>query len=353
MFSYDEYAALQQRAGLLHRSARGRLRLTGADRRAYLHGLLTNDIAALSQGHGCYAALLTPQGRMISDMRVSELGESVLIDLPLRAAEAVRTRLADFIFSEDVEVRDAQPSLGHLAVYGPEAAAVLSEVIGRAAAEGEERADAGARRERLEAMTVNANGTWEFGGSPLYVVRSDDYGVPGFELFPESDGVPGLARALTAAGTETVSLETVDVCRIEAGRPAFGIDMDEHTIPLEAGIEDRAISLTKGCYVGQEIIIRVLHRGHGRVAKRLVGFVAGADESLERGDQLYTTDDPAKHVGDVTSAVFSPGLRRPIGLGYVQRDHAEPGKVLAAIRQERASAQVTIVTMPFTPPAAE
>lgn len=355
MFSYEDYSALQDGAGLVDRRARGRLQLTGADRRTYLHGLLTNDIAALSEGNGCYAALLTPQGRMISDMRVSELGDRLLVDLPLRAADAVRSRFADFIFSEDVEVRDGRDELAHVALYGPQAAELLAGAILSAASDaGRDQNDTlDSRRGRLDSLAIDANSRWDFDGSPLYAVRSDDYGVAGFELFVDSNRSADLLGALTARGARPVSLETADVTRVEAGRPLFGVDMDEHTIPLEAGIEDRAISLTKGCYVGQEIIIRVLHRGHGRVARRLVGFVAAADESLARGDQLYTGDVPARQLGEVTSAVVSPRLRRPIGLGYVLRDFAEAGKILVAVRPEGGSAQVTIVTVPFTAPASE
>jgi folate-binding protein YgfZ len=128
--------------------------------------------------------------------------------------------------------------------------------------------------------------------------------------------------------------------------------MDEATIPLEAGIEDRAISMTKGCYVGQEIVVRVLHRGHGRVARRLVGLVADADAPPIAGDRLVTAHDAPREVGHVTSAVHSPRLRRPIALGYAHRDHAEPGTVLVVSREGAAAGRVTVVTLPFTPPAA-
>ena len=358
MFSREQYDALQVRAGLLDRSTRGRLQLTGADRRGYLHGLLTNDIVALSEGEGCYAALLTAQGRMISDMRVSELGDSVLIDLPPRSTEAVRSRLADYIFSEDVEVRDVQSSLSHAGLYGPAAAAVLSSIVTRPVKapvpdRNDENDDADRRRERLDGMPLNANSQWEFSGSPLFVIRSDDYGIAGFELIMPADAHASITTALRAAGAEAVSDETAEVCRIEAGRPTFGIDMDEHTIPLEAGIEDRAISLTKGCYVGQEIIIRVLHRGHGRVAKRLVGFMAGAGDVLARGARLITAGNPEKDVGEVTSAAVSARLLRPIGLGYVHRDYAEPGTILhQRTEPDGPRTPVTIVTVPFTRPAA-
>lgn len=353
MSRHDEYETLRERAGLLDRRSRGRLQLTGADRRSYLHGLLTNDIDALRPGDGCYAALLTPQGRMVSDMRVSETGESILLDLPERVAETVRQRLEDFIFSEDVAVRDVGDSLAHLAVYGPRAPEVLATVLARAAA-GESFES---RRERLDGMRMQSNTRLQASvpgapaeGSSVTVVRSDDYGVAGYELFVEARLAQEIANALLAAGAADVSAATVDITRIEAGRPEFGRDMDEHTIPLEAGIEDRAISLTKGCYVGQEIIIRVLHRGHGRVARRLCGFVGGADDGTpQHGDRLAAD---GKEAGVVTSAAISPRLRRPIGLGYVHRDHAEPGTVLQLLAADGAR-PVTLVSLPFTHPAAE
>jgi tRNA-modifying protein YgfZ len=347
MFSHDEYTALRNAAGLLDRRSRGRIQLTGSDRRDYLQGLLTNDIVALSAGNGCYAALLTPQGRMISDMRVSELGDMVLIDLPSSVADGVRQHLADFIFTEDAEVKDVRDSLGQLGLYGPKASDVLASVLTRATAEDE----AGERRDRLERMPLNTNARWLSGSALVFVVRSDDYGLPGFELVIDAGDTDRLAAALRTSGAVSVGPDTVEVTRVEAGRPEFGVDMDEHTIPLEAGIEDRAISLTKGCYVGQEIIIRVLHRGHGRVARRLVGFVGDPDDGpVHRGDRLVAD---GKDVGTVTSGVVSPALKRPIGLGYVHRDHADAGNVLRIAGQIETDVRaVTVVTVPFTHPAA-
>ena len=341
MISHDQYDALREGAGLLDRCSRGRLLLTGADRRSYLQGLLTNDIEALSAGRGCYAALLTAQGRMVSDMRVSELGDRVLIDLPEATAAGVRQRLADFIFSEDVEVRDASADLAHLGLYGPKAAANLESVL------------APASREGLEALPLDANAELRFGDTPAVVVKSDDYGVPGFEIFVIVSDVARVADAIRAVGAKDVTGDAVEVTRVEAGRPAFGADMDEHTIPLEAGIETRAISFTKGCYVGQEVIIRVLHRGHGRVARRLTGLLGTAgDGPLARGMRIEAGN---KAIGSITSAVMSPRLGRPIALGYVHRDSAEPGTMLHAIEEAAGSTPhpLTVVTTPFIPPAAE
>lgn len=343
MFSQPQYDALQHGAGMVDRSARGRLILTGSERGAYLQGILTNDIAALGAGEGCYAALLTPQGRMISDMRVSETGDHLLMDLPASTAQVVRQRLTDFIFTEDVEVRDVQAEFSQLGVYGPRAADVLNSTMPEHASPSDDRPPS----EELHHLPMNANVRRRFNGVPALLVRSDDFGVPGFEVFAAGTAHE-LAAALREAGAVDVSAGTAEVVRVEAGRPAFGVDLDEHTIPLEAGIEDRAISLTKGCYVGQEVIIRVLHRGHGRVAKKLVGLAADSHGgAIDRGHRIHAG---GKEIGIVTSAAHSPKLQRSIALGYVHRDFTDPGtrvEIGAGDRELHAS----VVSLPFAAPA--
>ncbi len=340
MFSHDEYRALHEGAALLDRTAeRGRLELRGADRLGYLHGLLTNDIAALSAGAGCYAALLTPQGRMISDMRVSDLRERLVIDLPAATSEGVRQRLADFIFSEDVEVEDIGAAVAQWGLYGPAAAQLATSVLDRGAEDSE----------GLASVPLYGNVERTFLGRPALLIRSDDFGVGGFEILIDVSQGELLRQALSDAGARSLEAATADVARVEAGRPAFGRDMDATTIPLEAGIEDRAISLTKGCYVGQEIIIRVLHRGQGRVAKRLVGMVGAAGEGpLLPGMRL---EHGGREIGTLTSAADSPRLRRPIALGYVHRDFSEPGHVLEVRHGDDPVRSVTVVTTPFIQPA--
>ena len=342
MFSHDDYRVLHEGAALLDRTAeRGRLELRGADRRAYLHGLLTNDIAGLAAGAGCYAALLTPQGRMISDMRVSELRDRLILDLPASASEGVRQRLVDFIFSEDVEVQDIGAAVAQWGLYGPTAAGLAASVL-----------DAGGEAtDGLPSMPLYANVERTFRDRPAILVRSDDVGIDGFEILVAASVSDQMQQALLDAGAQRIEADTADVARVEAGRPAFGRDMDSTTIPLEAGIEDRAISLTKGCYVGQEIIIRVLHRGQGRVAKRLVGMIGASGEGpLLAGMRL---ESGGREVGSLTSAVDSPRLRRPIALGYVHRDFSEPGHVLDVRHGDDPVRTVTVVTTPFTRPAGE
>ncbi len=325
MFSRPQYEALRNASVIVDRTHRGRLLVTGTDRRGYLQGLLTNDIAALGAGAGCYAAYLTPQGRMISDMRVFETGDAILIDLEGQVAASVRDRLSQFIFSEDVEVHDWTASKAQIGVYGPQAAAAVAAFANRDVA-------------RLNEMPVPSHAGIDVG----HLLRGDDVGVPGFDLVVDAERSDEVLRQLRASGAIDIDADVAEVCRIEAGRPRFGLDMDDETIPLEAGIEDRAISFTKGCYVGQEIIIRVLHRGHGRVARRLVGFVFDPSADVpQRGAPIHAAD---REIGRITSAARSPSLGRPIALGYVHRDFTEPGSEVT-VSEHRA----VVSPLPFVP----
>ena len=272
MFSIDTYTALRTTGAVVKRADRGVLSVTGADRATWLQGLVTNDVLALAEGQSCYAAYLTPQGRMITDMNILARADRLLLDVPLPLAASLRERLDGLVFAEDVQVADLSASMQVVELY-----------VGSA------------------------------------IPRS-------ISIAPKADALTEFAKYPEA------NLDTLEVFRIEQGVPKFLVDMNEDTIPLEAGIEDRAISFTKGCYVGQEIIVRVTHRGGGRVAKRLVrlrwsswNYVEGATQF--RG-QLFDGD---REVGRVTSAAFSPGEDSVLGLGYVHRDYAEPGTELTAV----------------------
>jgi folate-binding protein YgfZ len=328
MVSAEHYRALREGAALIDRSSRGRLILTGQDRRSYLQGLLTNDIAALEAGAGCYAAYLTPQGRMIADMRVFELGDALLVDLEGHVTAAVRERWEMFIFSEDVQVADVTATTAQFGVYGPAASRALAITL-EARATGDEPTPT---PEQLDQLPLLAARRWAFGADPAHVLRSDDVGVMGFDVVVPMERREDMAALLQAHGAAAIDPEAAEVTRIEAGHPRFGVDMDETTIPLEAGIEGRAISLTKGCYVGQEIIIRVLHRGHGRVAKRLVRIALAPGAPVPAaGDRIVSGD---REIGHVTSAAESLALGRPLALGYVHRDFAEPATAVEVAGRE-------------------
>ncbi|MDQ3347219.1 MAG: hypothetical protein M3545_04555 [Acidobacteriota bacterium] len=336
MSSADQYRVLREGAGIFDASAaRGRLLLTGRDRRAYLQGLLTNDIAALTPGTGCYSAYLTAQGRMIADMRVFELGDALLVDLDASVTASVREKWTMFVFSEDVQIQDRSAATAEVGIYGPQAARVLAETLVK-----DQPAQRPMSHDVLDAMPVHACATVPFQGTPAIVLRTDAAGVPGFDVVIPVEGRDAFIAGLLTNGGAVVGADVVDVCRVEAGRPRFGVDMTAETIPLEAGIEDRAISLTKGCYVGQEIIIRVLHRGQGRVARRLVGLSLEAAADVPPPGAVISSGE--RGVGAVTSAVRSPALGRAIALGYVHRDFIAPGTTLGI-----GGTAATVTAVPF------
>ena len=266
MFSLDGYKTALANGGVVRRADRGVLAVAGADRASWLQGLLTNDVESLKEGESRYAAYLTPQGRMISDMNVIERGGRMLLDVPAHLAASLRDRLDGLIFSEDVQVTDESTSLWVWTVIGKDS---LTEII--------------------------------------------------------AETLPPEYLALTP-----VEFDTFEVIRIERGVPRFSADMDEDTIPLEAGIEDRAISFTKGCYVGQEVIVRVTTRGGGRVAKKLVSWVADASAEIVplRDSKIVSFD---KEIGRVTGAAFSPSMERVVGLGYVHRDFVAAGTEVTVV----------------------
>ncbi len=253
------YKAARETAAVFDRSWRGKIAVAGGDRRTYLHAMLTNDVLALAPGSGCYAAYLTPQGRMIADMSVLELGDLVLLDLDPAATAAVLESLDKFIFSEDVKLGDLSEAFGKLTVVGPQSARVAACVISGQDQPGPGEGD-------LATWTEFRNVRASFRGQTALVSASRDTGEAGFDLYVERPQLSELAAALAAAGAVPADGADWETLRVEAGRPAFGLDMDGGTIALEAGIEDRAISFTKGCYPGQEVVIRILHRGQGRIA---------------------------------------------------------------------------------------
>ena len=320
--SHEDYRHIREDAAIGAVAPRQQIAVAGPDRATYLQGLLTNDIPALSAGTGCYSAWLTPQGRMLTDMHVLESGALILLDVPAETVDATRERLEQFIFTEDVQVELLAGKLTGVWVHGPKAPAVVGRVLLDAPP--------------LAAWRDYQHAPSQFHDRPVSIARIDQLGVPGFCVYLEPERERDLITALIEAGAREVSHEAIDAARIEAGYPVFGVDMTDDTIPLEAGIEDRAISMSKGCYVGQEVIIRVLHRGHGRVARKLVTL--RIDGQVQRGARLFAAD---RDVGFVTSAAASPRFGT-IAMAYVHRDFVAPGTAIeAAADPGRAPAIVT------------
>ncbi len=313
MYSTDGYRALRASSAAIRREDRGVLVVSGADRSSWLQGLVTNDVTALRPGESQYAAYLTPQGRMISDMRIVALRDRMLLEVAGGLAESLRAKLDSLLFAEDAQIADMSGTLAVIDVHGPSSADVVERARG------------------LLDMTA------------IDVIRDDVYRVPGQTFFVEREKAQLLVQALREAGALETTLETLDVIRIEAGVPQFLVDMDEHTIPLEAGIEQRAISFTKGCYVGQEVIVRVTHRGHGRVAKKLVGVRFEKDAAPRPRDVIVAAE---REIGQLTSATWSPVLEGHIALGSVHRDFTDPGTSVQ-VRTTSGIATATVTQLPF------
>jgi folate-binding protein YgfZ len=318
----EGYDDARTRAAVYDRGPRGLIALAGGDAVTFLHNILTNDIKTLAAGAAVYSADLTPQGRMITDMLVLRREHEVWLDVEPQVGAAVAERLDASVFAEDVRVHDRSAAVASVAVYGPEAWARVAPLVGLAGSP------------RLSALAHVTTGE---GAGEIVALAVESLGVPGVHLFGAPERVTALRAGLVAAGVPVLTPGAYEALRIEAGTPLFGADMTTETIPLEAGIQDRAISMTKGCYVGQEVIIRILHRGHGRVARRLVQLLCHGHDVPASGATVVAG---GAAVGQVTSSAFSPRLDRAVAFAYVPRDSAEPG---TTVRFENGTAATVAV----------
>lgn len=315
MTATADEAAVREGAVIGAISARAQIAVAGQDRATYLQGLLTNDIVSLAEGTGCYAAWLSPQGRMLTDMHVLQSAGMILLDVPLAEVNAVLARLDQFLFSEEVRLESLAEAMTGIWVHGPQAASVISKVV------------SGLSRTDPAEWLDYQHDTGTFDGNPVSVARIDQLGVPGYCVFLARALETQFVAAAVEAGARAVGAEVLDAARIEAGYPLFGVDMTDDTIPLEAGIDQRAISFTKGCFVGQEVVIRVLHRGGGRVVKKLVGLKLTTTADVQsvghpfKGAKVFSGE---REIGVLTSVATSPRLG-VIALGYVHRDFTSPG----------------------------
>jgi tRNA-modifying protein YgfZ len=282
------YRALTEAAGFVDRSERGKLALTGSEAKDFLHGQVSNDIEALEPGRGCYAAFLTHKGKMLGDLRVLDLGDELLLDTERVTLQELFNMIRRYKLGRDVELHKRTLELALLSLVGPQA-----ETFG------------------LEAEHDNRR--IEIAGQPVVAVRTD----VGVDLF-----VPAESKAAVAAelGVPEVDEATAEVVRVERGRPRYGIDLDDGVIPQEAGLNERAVSFTKGCYVGQETVARLHYRG--KPNRHLRGLRLSAPAAP--GDELRLGE---KVVGRLGSVVVSPA-RGPIALALIRRE-AAPGDTVS------------------------
>jgi tRNA-modifying protein YgfZ len=309
--SEQAYRALVDGVGLVDRSERGKLALTGGEAKAFLHGQVSNDIEGLEPGRGCYAAFLTHKGKMLGDLRVLDAGDELLLDCERAVLQDLFTMIRRYKLGRDVELHKRTLERGLLSLVGPGA-----------------RAAAGAP----ELPTVeHAHQAGELAGAPVRLIATD----LGVDVLCDAADTERVAAALAAAGAVPVEEAEAEVRRVESGRPRYGVDLDDSVIPQEAGLNERAVSFTKGCYVGQETVARLFYRG--KPNRHLRGLRLSAPAAP--GTPLRLGE---KEVGRLGSVASSPA-HGPIALALVRRE-AAPGSVLD-VGDGQVSAEV--VDLPF------
>ncbi len=322
-----EYAAVRDGgAGLLDLSSRGRILVSGSEAVTFLNGLITNDMKALDENHWMPAAFPNVQGRLIAAIRVIHKDDGFLIDTESVTHGSVLKLVERFTLAGDFRVADLTDELSLLSIQGAKAPEVVGAVLG----------------ERLADLDCYAVATVDWQGERLTVIRATHTGEDGFDVFVPKSNAETLRTAIVSAGAHPVGFDALETLRIEAGIPRYGIDMDETNVVTETNL-DEAVSFTKGCYIGQEIIARIKYRGH--VAKKLTGLVFDGEVALESSGKILSTDD--KEIGRVTSSAFSPRLNRTIALGYVKYDYLKAGTTVKVddAGHEQQTARVT--ELPF------
>jgi folate-binding protein YgfZ len=322
-----EHRAAMGATGLLDRSMVGKVVVTGRDRATFLQGMLSNDIKALQPGQGCPAAFLDAHGKVVSLLAVYVLEDRILLELPAGSTEKFLQTIDKFLISEKAYFEAADDAHVVLSVQGPGAEKILAALAGASLA-----------AEPYSHQEVS------IAGGPVRIVRRSHAVTPGFDCWTAAAHGPALWNALRQAGVVPVGAEAAEVLRVEAGIPAFGADVDENLILPETRL-DQLVSYTKGCYIGQETVARVKYRGH--VNRGLSGLVVEDEEVPAPGDVVVAED---KEVGRITSVVRSIALGKPIALGYVRREHFEPGSAVAVRLRDRL-VPARVVELPFVKPA--
>jgi len=316
----QEYWTIKKAVGLADISHLGRLKITGKDRISFLNGLLTNDISQLKENAGQRSALLNSKARVLADLHLYAEQDSLLVDTGESSASHVKEILDRFVITEDVQIQDSSHDLVQITIQGPSSSQAIKEVLGAEAQD----------LKQLEQKTLG----------PSTIIARDRTGQSGYDIImPALEAEPvwhGFLLNGGEIGLNPVGSQALEILRLEAGYPKYATDVDENTIILEAGFKD-AINFNKGCYLGQEVVARATHIG--RVNKQLVRLEVETKESVSPRSKLMSD---GREAGFITSAAFSPGLRRVVGLGYANREFAKEGtKVNVQSGETSLSAVVT------------
>jgi len=311
--SADEYEAIVVACGVVDRSERGKLALAGSDAKGFLQGQVSNDVEALAPGTGCYAAFLTPKGKMLGDLRILDTGEELLLDTERVALQDLFNMIRRFKLGYDVDLHKRTVERGLVSLLGPQADAT-AQLAGLP------------EREHSHVAA-------EVAGFAVRAIRTD----LGIDLLCESQETAALLTALERAGAIPVAETVADCVRVEHGRPRYGIDLDDTVIPQEADLNHRAVSFTKGCYVGQETVARLYYRGKPNRQLRGVRL----SEPAEPGAEITFG---GRTVGRLGSVAQSPAFGS-VALALVRRE-APPGSYVAVGSDE---IRAVVVELPFKP----
>ena len=325
---YQEHYAVRNSAGVVDLSHRGRLSVTGSDRTAYLHRIISNDVEGLSVGEGNYATILTNRGKIIADMKVYVFEDSIGIETNTETTSILYQELDKYLIADDVTIEDCTDRTGVVGVHGPKSAELVQAVYGFDV------------RDLPEYYSI----VDEIDGRRIVCVRANETGEVGYNLCTAAESLEWLWDTILtkgrAFGAEPVGLTALNSLRIEAGIPRYGVELGDSIFPGEAELEG-AISYEKGCYIGQEIVARMKYRGHPN--RLLRGFELASDIPPQSGDRLFDGD---KEIGWIASAVISPTLGKTIGMGYVRTAFTDEG---SEVKVETAEGQVnaTVRLLPF------
>jgi folate-binding protein YgfZ len=319
-----EYTAVRDGgAGLIDLSSRGRVLVSGAEVVMFLNGLITNDMKTLAVNSWMPAVFPNVQGRLLASVRVIHRDDGFLIDTESATHDTVLQLLERFTMAGDFRVTDVTGDTATLSIQGKQAREVIRVTLGE------------------EAATVERQQVVMAQSSTVTVIRATHTAEDGFDLFIDAKAAGALRDSLTNAAAQAVSPDVLETLRIEAGIARYGLDMDGTNVVTETNLDD-AVSFTKGCYVGQEIIARIKYRGH--VAKKLTGIIVDSDVALESGARILSSEE--KEIGRVTSFAFSPQIERTIALAYLKYDYLAPSTQVKVISSEQEY-PAAVAELPF------
>ena len=322
-----EYNAVRNATGICDQSHRGKIRMTGADRQHFLHRVVTNDVQQLSVGEGVYACMLTPQGKIISDMTIYVREEDVLIDVEPEMATLLLETLEHYALIDDVKFDNITEQYGLIGVYGRKATISIRSLVGHT---GE--------------LLPNEHIEVAWNGLPLTIVRSHRTGETDYDIYVPASSVIEVWKALGNKKGDAfcvpIGSETLEGLRVEAGIPRCTSELDERTIPNES-VKDRAVSFTKGCYIGQEPVVMMEHRG--RPNRLLTGLIISGTSLPERNAVIQKDGQDA---GWITTAVHGRAIQGIIAFGFVRRRFKQLGE-LVGVTVDGRLVDAKVVDLPF------